>query len=80
MLSGRAEKGEELNMSSGEHGIPMTSSRQVLFAVVIWSRGALRLFDCHLRPVGPVLEPQPQVWAESGKAVCLRLKHHELKM
>lgn len=37
--SGRAEKGEDPNMSSGEHGIPMTSLGQVLFAVVILKSG-----------------------------------------
>lgn len=35
----RAEKGEEPNMSSGEHGIPMTSPGQVLFACIFPKSG-----------------------------------------
>lgn len=35
VVLGSAERGEELNMPPGDHGIPMTSAEQVLFAVIL---------------------------------------------
>lgn len=48
-------------MPPGDHGIPMTSSQQVLFAVVLkCGCEALGLFDCQLQPARLVLDPQLQ--------------------
>lgn len=78
---GRAEKGEELNMSSGEHGILMTSPGQVLFACIFPKSGrrggASWCVTVSFKPVRPVLAPRLEDRAETEKVVCLRPRYHK---
>lgn len=80
---GRAEKGEEPNMSSGEHGIPMTSPGQVLFACIFPKSGRKGLggpsgcLTVSFKPVRPVLAPRLEDRAETEKVVCLRPRYHK---
>lgn len=69
VFQGGQKKGEEANMSAGgtwdTHDITRTGV--VCFSHPgVWARGALMLFDCQLKPVGPVSASWPRVGAETG--------------